>query len=757
LNPEPRSLPLVAGLVLLILAFAGMHLRSFPPAPRPASAPNSEFSAERAYDVLRSLVGDGVPHPLGSAANARMRARILERFAGLGYQPSVQTAFSCHQRAQACGLVHNVIAIRPGRTAGKAVMLASHYDSVPAGPGASDDGVGVAVTLEVARALASEAEYRNPVVFLIDEGEEAGLLGAEAFVQHHPLATQIGAVVNVEARGTSGTSIMFETSDQNRWLIDVLARSLARPIASSVFYPIYERLPNDTDLTVFKRAGMPGVNFAFVGDVPRYHTPLDNVEFASRASVQHHGDNALAMVRALANEDLVQPRHGNAVFFDLLGFAIVRWPTSLTLPLAGLSLVLIIVAAAGMRLRRGAPIWRGLLGLVAWILMVAAAGGGTFGLQRWLTHLGAWPGGATTRPAISVLAFWLAGLAVASLVAAVFGRWTRSAGAWTGCWIGWAVCGIAAALTFPDASYVLIVPALVAGVAGTTALLRPIATTHVGVLRVILPVAAAAVLIMPTAWLLFDGIGPDGLPAAGTAIALIATGLAAAIASAGKTRWLLPLSTLAATAALSISVVSTPAFSAARPERMNFTFIQEGGATGARWTVAPQSGVLPESIARAVSFRREAPSPWATGIAFVADAPPVPAAAPTVEVLHQESRNGHRNVRLRARSPRGGSQLLLMLPASPPRLVSLSMGGFPFVSSAPGGRIAVRGYVSHHVPPEGVELELALDGESPVEAFVIDRTFGLPPAGEHLVRARPAEATPAGLGDVTVLYTRLRF
>ena len=49
--------------------------------------------------------------------------------------------------------MQNVVARLEGTEQGPAVLLAAHYDSVAAGPGASDDGTGAATVLEIARAL----------------------------------------------------------------------------------------------------------------------------------------------------------------------------------------------------------------------------------------------------------------------------------------------------------------------------------------------------------------------------------------------------------------------------------------------------------------------------------------------------------------------------------------------------------------------------------------------------------------------------
>ena len=130
-------------------------------------------------------------------------------------------------------------------------MIAAHYDSVPFGPGASDDGAGVAALLEIARMTQKLPASRNDILFLITDGEELGLLGAEGFVRSHALAKTIRVAINLEARGTSGRSLMFQTSDQSAWLIRHYANCTTHPTTSSLYQEVYKRLPNDTDFTVF--------------------------------------------------------------------------------------------------------------------------------------------------------------------------------------------------------------------------------------------------------------------------------------------------------------------------------------------------------------------------------------------------------------------------------------------------------------------------------------------------------------------------
>ncbi len=270
----------------LITAFACLWLTAIRSNPSPPREANSEgiFSAVSAMQVLEGIYADRVTHPIGTENNRRYKDRVLESLRDLGYEPAVQHGFVCRS-SRACGHVENILARLEGTGNGKAVLLAVHYDSVGAGPSVSDDGVAVAASLEIARLLREGPPLFNDVIFLIDDGEEAALLGAIAFAAEHPWAKDVGAVVNLEARGTGGRSYMFETGTDNAWLVDLMKRHLPRPATSSLFYSIYKRLPNDTDFTIFKEHGMNGVNFAFIKDVVHYHTPLDDLEHVTPATV----------------------------------------------------------------------------------------------------------------------------------------------------------------------------------------------------------------------------------------------------------------------------------------------------------------------------------------------------------------------------------------------------------------------------------------------------------------------------------------
>ena len=215
------------------------YFRYSPPAPLPASVPDDTFSAARAEPILKMLVGDGIPHPSGSEQIAIVRQRIIDFFAEFDIEVEQHVTSGQYWRTGEVYPLVNLIAFIPGSDPHATIALASHYDSVFAGPGAADDGVGVAVSLEIAKYFSANRP-RNNLVFLITDGEELGMLGASKFVNDHALADEIDVIINLEARGTKGPSLMFETGPASYWTIQQFASRSRRPFSSSLFFEIYK-------------------------------------------------------------------------------------------------------------------------------------------------------------------------------------------------------------------------------------------------------------------------------------------------------------------------------------------------------------------------------------------------------------------------------------------------------------------------------------------------------------------------------------
>jgi hypothetical protein len=228
--------------------------------------------------------------------------------------------------------------------------------------------------LESARALKTGPPLKNDLILFFTDGEEAGLRGAKAMAESTDWLKDIAVVFNFEARGVSGSVNMFETSVGNQGLIREFAKAAPYPTATSLMYEVYRRMPNDTDLTVFKKAGLAGMNFGFIGDPQHYHEPTDDPVHVNKSTLQQEGSNALALSRHFGNVDLSNLSADDAVYFDLYGRLLIWYPARLALLLALIVVIRYLVTAVkagGLRVFSGAWVLPGLViavGTVCWIL-----------------------------------------------------------------------------------------------------------------------------------------------------------------------------------------------------------------------------------------------------------------------------------------------------------------------------------------------------------------------------------------------------
>lgn len=350
ISPRPglfRRSALVSCVACIL--FSCLFLRmNRPPVPLPADAPAGEFSAVRAFAHIERFAK--VPHRAGTEANVKVRDYLVSALRELGGEPTVQTATAV--RGRTVGTVDNVLARLPGTVDhDRAFMLMAHYDSVPYGPGAADDGAGVAALLETFRALKASPPLRNDVIFFFPDAEERGLLGAKAFLQH-PWASDVALLINFDARGTSGLSYLYETGPGNGGLIPHIARALASPHTSSVMFEVYKRMPVTSDYRVLKEF-FPGMNAAFIDRLAYYHSGRDSPGNLDLASLQHHGVYALSTARYFGNLPLGEiPSAPDAVWFDILGLTVVHYPGSWTVPLT-LGVLTLFFTILGGRIRSG--------------------------------------------------------------------------------------------------------------------------------------------------------------------------------------------------------------------------------------------------------------------------------------------------------------------------------------------------------------------------------------------------------------------
>jgi hypothetical protein len=356
--------------LVLALALIGAALALRPPPALPAGAPPAAFAAGRALADVQAVAR--APHPMGSPEAAQVRAYLLGRMTALGLSPQARPF------ASAKGPGENLLGVLPGADrSAPALLLMAHTDSVPAGPGAADDGAGVAAVLETVRALKAGGPLKRDVMVLLTDGEEPCLCGAAAFFTQDPARAHVGLVLNLEARGNRGRALMFETHRGAAPLISALVDANALGGASALMPDLYRRLPNDTDLSEALRRGYAGMNFAFVGGVDAYHRPADTPQALDPRSLQHLGEQALRAAQALAGADALPARGPDQVYADVLGGPVLQYPAPaawalLFLAVAGVAISAIKAVqdrqASVAGLAAGAAAFLGLAALLAAVL-----------------------------------------------------------------------------------------------------------------------------------------------------------------------------------------------------------------------------------------------------------------------------------------------------------------------------------------------------------------------------------------------------
>ncbi|MCY1072987.1 M28 family peptidase [Archangium lansingense] len=402
--------------VLVVGVLGAVWSSERPPEPLGSEVPAEAFSEARAWPVLRHLVDEVGPRVAGTPGQARAAEYLVEQLRGI---PGVEVEL---QRAAGVWVdghealdyrTENVLARLPGTRDG-VVLVAAHYDSAEAEPGAGDNALAVAAAVEVMRALAAGPRPERTVVLGLNGAEEAGLVGAAGLLGH-PWLGGVEAFINLDAAGSRGRSLLFQSTPSAPWLLAAYARSVPHPYALVVGQELFQSglIPSDTDYRVFtSEAHWPGMDLALYQDGYAYHTPLDGLARVEPGSLRQLGENVLALVRELARGPRPEDA-GEAVstYYDVLGVGMVAYGRSTAWGLVVLGGVFAL-GALGVAWRRSgvapASVARALGGLLVW---------GLFGV---LVPVGAalLLGFVLGRPHGWYAAPWLAGAAFGALTLA---------------------------------------------------------------------------------------------------------------------------------------------------------------------------------------------------------------------------------------------------------------------------------------------------------------------------------------------------
>lgn len=697
----------------------------------PPVAESKPFDAERAFARLARILGDERPHPVDSAANDAVRERLLAEIRALGYEPEVRDDFACRSsirwRSSACARVRNVI-FRTGPSGGNAILVASHYDSVPAGPGASDDGAGVAAALEIAALIKGRALQR-PVIFLVTDGEELGLLGAASFVRKDPYAKDVAAVVNMEARGVEGQAIMFESGAPNGRELLAFAEKAPRPVGNSLATAIYKMMDNDTDMSEFLKLGPDALNFAYTGRVSFYHTPQDNLAHLDKRSLGHIGASAFGAV-----EGLLGAAPGEAdpdlAFVDVLGRTLIILPFAVCIGLFAASLA----AGAFLYVRSGGGGFvRAFLVPPAAAILGGALAYGVFFLIRTLR-----PGETfwAAYPAPAQAALYLSAIAGAAAAVVFLGATANRGRLAAAGWLWFVGLGAAAFHYVPGSA------GLTAPLAGVFAAAALIALAAPRALAFVMAAAAAAAFVIWAPLLSFAesalGLGAGWLFAPLAAL-LVCLALPPALSDTGRPGWRSVAPIFGALVVALVAAALVPAYSPKAPMPLNIVHYR-APSDKTSWWVVPDVRKPTARLAAAAPFEKRALKGYRTA-QFAAPAPDMEPILASIETSSAAADKDQRRVGLKIASDNADAVLVVIPEAA--GLVALNIGGETLKPSGAGDWVLrCWGRACRSIAFE------ATVGLSPVEWDVYGSRFGLGADGAALAGARTASETPLQSGDL---------
>jgi hypothetical protein len=732
--PLPRAPLLAFAFMMVLLAlFVFKGAATHPPSVAETKAATG-FDGDRAVARLARILGDERPHPVDTDANDAVRERLIAEIVALGYTPEVRDDQMCRGAKRwggmSCARVRNVV-FRAGPSGGGAVMLAAHYDSVPAAPGAGDDGAGVSGMLEIAAQLKTRT-LTKPVIFLFTDGEEAGLLGAASFVRTDPWAKDVALAVNMEARGTGGPAIMFQTSSPNSREIAALTHGSVRTVANSLAADIYRTLPNDTDATEFLAKNWDVLNFAFISPLARYHTDQDNLANLEIASVAHMGAAALAAVDGHLAGAGGEGAENQLIYTDVLGWFMVVLPM-----IAGWGLLGFGFLAAGFQFftsNKGGPV----RAFFAPALAVIIAGTVSFGLLFIVNQIRPeeiwwWVHPIFARGLIYGVA--ILGVGIGLLMCRGIDERRLVSSSWF--WLSGLFLGLA--FVAPGA---MILAAPAAGLYGLTVVIGRF-WKRAAVLNVFW-IAALLVLMLQTLDFAEAGLGFSAGAGFAALAALISFTVAATAINANWVTWKTNLALAAITIAAAIGATLAPAYSETIPRPLNVSHVHEGEGVN-HWFAAPGNEPLPQVM--------QSITPFAIGKLKVNDYPGLIAKAPpqatspgmpTVQVVSDVTTGTTRTLAIRILSP-GTDEVQLAIPAEA-AVTAIGNGAagktemFEFDADKPK-RLRCSGRAC-----QSWDMKFVL-GTKPTDWILTAVLRGQGPEGQPLITARPNWAAPIQGGD----------
>jgi hypothetical protein len=284
--------------------------------------PLSAAALMRHVQVLASAGLEG--RAAGSAGEAEAARYVEAELARAGLQPQRQTV------ARFGNPSVNVRALLTGRDPASVIVVGAHIDHLgPRFPGAEDNATGVAVVLELARALrARHAELGRSVLFVFFGAEEEGLVGSRAFVAAPPVPrARMTVMINLDmmgrplvdqaafgpakrALGIDGARAMGLVGARDRPALRALVDAACAPagvvaiaaqdLPAAVDAEISRQSEGRGDSAAFDAVGIPTLFFGS-GESSDYHQPSDVIERVDAEIMQRRADALARVILALGS------------------------------------------------------------------------------------------------------------------------------------------------------------------------------------------------------------------------------------------------------------------------------------------------------------------------------------------------------------------------------------------------------------------------------------------------------------------------
>lgn len=369
-------------LVLISSTFIGYN--SLYPS-KPNYSDNSKVKINNQINHIKEIAKE--PHSIfDDEGHEKVKNYLINELKNLGIESKVYPYNGVYvERTNSNEDLENIYAEIKGEN-DSYIMLVTHYDSSHAkkeryaekdgSHGAADAGYGLSTILDTIRAIKeNNIKLKNGIKILITDGEEYGLLGAKEAVKEKEIFENVNYLINLEARGTDGPAVMFETSPNNSKILDLYNKS-DKPFSYSITPEIYRLLPNGTDFTVFLDSNIPGINISVLDGIEHYHTPNDNIENINKKSLQHYGDQVLPIVTEFVSNENFSSKdsvtsNNDSIFF-ILGSVFIKYSKIINYVLLLIILICIVILVKKLNIKNMRKVFKYILANSLFTLCVMA-------------------------------------------------------------------------------------------------------------------------------------------------------------------------------------------------------------------------------------------------------------------------------------------------------------------------------------------------------------------------------------------------